>query len=814
MNQEHIVIHELPLISLRSLVVYPGMLTHFDVTREKSIKALEEAMTKDQVVMLATQIDQEIDLPIAEDFYKVGCVCKIKQMLKMPGDRIRVLLEGLQRAKLVNVVKENPYFIVEVTPLKSIEKSTSKIKVEALRRAVLQAFEEYSSFTNNVDSEEFESIVDIEDNSSFADAVASNLNISSEIRQEFLEMLDVAKRFKKLLNILEEEIKIFKQLNEINKKFEEQLNQNQKEYLLKERIKVIRNELGEESTSEDEVEEFREKLAALDLDEKIVKKITQEIDKYSRSHQSSPESQGSRTYLQTFFDLPWGKYSEDTEDIAETRSILEEDHYGLEDVKNRIVEHLAIRKMTNDYKGSIICLVGPPGVGKTSIAKSIARSMNREFTRMSLGGVRDEAEIRGHRRTYVGSIPGRIISAMKEAGTMNPVFLFDEIDKLARDFNGDPASALLEVFDKNQNSTFVDRYLEVPFDLSKVIFITTANTLGTVPMPLRDRMEIIEVSSYTSFEKFEIAKRYLIKKQMKDHGLKSSMIKFTDKGIETIINKYTRESGVRNLEREIGKICRKVVCEIVEEKESKVSVSGKNIQKYLGAPRRTDDLLPEKNKAGLVNGLAWTQVGGETLLIETIILNGTGKIQLTGKMGDVMKESAATSISYVRSRAAELGIDPYFYRKYDTHIHIPEGAVPKDGPSAGITMTTAVASALSGIPVRRDIAMTGEITLTGRVLQIGGLKEKVLAALRIGIKTIILPESNMKDLEKIPQELLDELEFKPVKHMDEVIDIAFTKKPKKLTEAQIKAFEPKGPGSGGRGDCENKAKQIHKKCDI
>ncbi len=795
MSEKQIIIHELPMIPIRAMVVYPGMLTHFDVSRDKSIKALEEAMSKEQVVMIATQVDEEVDLPTDNDFYDIGCICKIKQMLKMPGERIRVLIEGLERARIVYFTQDNPYFVVGVNPVKSVIKPANKVKVKALRIATLEAFKEYIKYTNHLPQEEMNSIISIEEDSSFADAIASNLSIKTELRQEFLELADVLKRFEKLLAVLEEEIKVYKQLNLINQKFEERINQNQKEYLLKERIKVIKDELGEEDVEEKEVEEFREKLAKLELSDEIRKKISDEIDKYSRTNSSSPESYNTRTYLQTFFDLPWNIYSEDTKDIAETRRILEEDHYGLEDVKERIVEHLAIRQMTDDYKGSIICLVGPPGVGKTSIAKSIARSMNRKFTRMSLGGVRDEAEIRGHRRTYVASIPGRIISAMKEAGTMNPVFLFDEIDKLARDFQGDPASALLEVFDKNQNSEFVDRYLEVPFDLSKVIFITTANTLATVPMPLRDRMEIIEVSSYTSFEKFEIAKKYLVKKQLKEHGLKPSMIKFSDKVIKNIIRNYTRESGVRKLEQEIGKVCRKVVCEIVEEKTKKVSVSDRNLTDYLGQPRKLDDVLSTKDRVGVVNGLAWTQVGGETLQIETIVLSGNGKIQLTGKMGDVMKESASAAISYVRSKAVDLGIDPYFYKKADVHIHIPEGAVPKDGPSAGVTMTTALASALTGIPVKRTVAMTGEITLTGRVLQIGGLKEKVLAAHRLGIKTVIIPDSNVKDLEKIPDEIKAELEFKPVKHLDEVIEIAFTKKPKKLSKKQLKELEAKGTTS-------------------
>ncbi len=788
--KKEIEVLDLPLIPIRGLTIFPGTVTHFDVGRDKSIKALEHAMLHEQLVMLCTQKDGEVELPVMTDLYITGTVAKVKQMLKMPGDVIRVLVEGIDRAIILSTLKETPFFEVEVA-VQEPKDTFGHVKLVALKRLVLKSYEEYMSLTNRVSSEAMNAVTSITDISRFADAVASNIHLQISVKQEILEKVDVGQRLERIYEILEDEIEILGVERDLSEKVKDRLTQNQKEYFLREQLKIIRDELGDNVDDEVEVEEFRRKLASLDLSEDIVKKIKSEIDRYSRTNSSSPESANIRNYLEIFFDLPWNTLSEDTLDIAKTRAILEEDHYGLKDVKDRIVEHLAIRRMTDDYKGSIICLVGPPGVGKTSIAKSIARSMNRKFTRMSLGGVRDEAEIRGHRRTYIGAIPGRIINAMKEAGTMNPVFLFDEIDKVTSDFRGDPASALLEVLDKNQNNDFVDRYLEVPFDLSKVMFITTANTLSTVPRPLLDRMEVIELSSYTSYEKYEIAKNYLVSKQMKEHGLKPGMIKFSKSAIEKIIRSYTREAGVRKLERVIGKVCRKVVCEIVEGKEKKVSVSTRNLTHYLGQPLIIDDVISSKNKVGVVTGLAWTSVGGETLEIEVNVLSGSGKVQLTGKMGDVMKESAAASLSYIRSRAADLGIDPYFHKKYDIHIHIPEGAVPKDGPSAGITMATAVASALSGIPVDKNVAMTGEITLRGRVLQIGGLKEKVLAALRYGIKTVIIPETNVKDLEKIPEEIVSKLNFVPVKHMDAVIETAFTQKPKKLTKKQVEDFETK-----------------------
>lgn len=778
----------LPLIPIRGLTVFPGMVTHFDVGREKSIKALENAMMEEQIVMLSTQKDEEIELPTIQDLYKIGTVVKVKQMLKMQGDLMRVLVEGMDRAEIKKAIKETPFFEAEIEIKKPTE-NAPKTTLEALKRNILRSYERYMQLTNRVSPDAMHAVSSITEKSRFADAIVSNMHLKTAVKQELLSTIDVAERFDRLYTLLEEEISILGVERDLSEKVQDKLNQNQKEYYLREQLKVIRSELGDSEDDEREVEEFREKLAKLNLSPEITKKVTAEIDRYSRAHSSSPESDGIRNYLKLFFDLPWNNYSEDLLDMPKTRQILDEDHYGLKDVKERIVEHLAIRQMTEDYKGSIVCLVGPPGVGKTSIAKSIARSMNRKFVRMSLGGVRDEAEIRGHRRTYIGSMPGRIISAMKEAGVMNPVFLFDEIDKLASDFRGDPASALLEVLDKNQNNTFVDRYLEVPFDLSKVMFITTANTLSTIPRPLMDRMEIIELSGYTRLEKQEIAFRHLIKNQLKEHGLKPAMLKFSKPAVQKIISNYTREAGVRQLERTIGKVCRKVTCEIVENKKKSVSITPKNVKDYLGVPRRDDDALPKTNQVGVVTGLAWTSVGGETLVIEVSAFNGTGKIQLTGNMGDVMKESAAASISYVRARSRELGIDPYFYKNKDIHLHIPEGAVPKDGPSAGITMATALASCLSGIPVDRTVSMTGEITLRGRVLQIGGLKEKLLAAMMYGIKTVIIPESNEKDLEEIPDEIKDNLKIIPVKHMDQVIDIAFERKPKKLTDADLKKLE-------------------------
>ncbi len=765
----------IPLIPLRGLSVFPHMVLHFDVGREKSINALEQAMITDQLIFLTTQKDMDIDLPTAKDYYTIGVLAKVKQMLKLPGDAIRVLVEGVSRAEIVAINQESPYIEALITVFEHTETQNAK-ETEAYMRSIISAFETYVSISSKISPDVLISLSSIADASRFADVVSSHILLKTAQKQQILEAIDVVERLKLIYQILLDEIEIMEVEKDINEKVRGQLNRMQKEYYLREQLKTIKKELGEENDFDDEVTEFRDKLDKLKVSKSIKEKIAKEIDRYSKMSPTSAESNVIRTYLNWMFDLPWKKSTKDELDIAKSRKILDEDHYGMKDVKERVLEYLAIRQMKKSLKGPIICLVGPPGVGKTSIAKSIARALGRKFTRMSLGGVRDEAEIRGHRRTYIGAIPGRIISAIKEVGSNNPVFLFDEIDKLASDFRGDPASALLEVLDPAQNNTFMDHYLEVPFDLSKVMFITTANSVNTIPRPLLDRMELIEVSGYTEFEKLKIAERYLLPKQLEEHGLTSDNLSLGKTTLPIVINDYTREAGVRSLERNIGKLCRKAVAQIVEKGTKKVRINAKNLKKYLGNPRHRDDAIGDEDKIGIVTGLAWTSVGGDTLQIEVTPMPGTGKLELTGQMGDVMKESAKAGISYIRSRVDRLGIDPEFYKKLDIHIHIPEGAVPKDGPSAGITMATAVASALMKNPVDHTVAMTGEITLQGRVLAIGGLKEKVLAAAREGVKTIILPKANEIDIEKIPQEVRKKLTFNPVSHMDDVLAIALKEK--------------------------------------
>ncbi len=765
----------IPVIPLRGLAVFPHMVLHFDVGREKSIKALEQAMLIDQLIFLTTQKDIDIDLPTEKDYYQIGTLAKIKQMIKLPGDTIRVLVEGVARAEIVSIESESPYIEAEISIYNTSHIADAK-ESEAYMRSIISAFETYARTSSKISPDVLVSLSGIDDPSRFGDVIASHLILKTAQKQKILEAIDVIERLKLVYRILLDEIEIMAVEKDINEKVRSQINHSQKEYYLREQLKVIKRELGDENDFDEEIKEFNEKLKKLKVAKDIKEKIAKEIDRYAKMSPTSAESNVIRTYINWMFDLPWKKSTKDELDIAKSRQILDEDHYGLKDVKERVLEYLAIRKMTNSLKGPIICLVGPPGVGKTSIAKSIARALGRKFTRMSLGGVRDEAEIRGHRRTYIGAIPGRIISSIKEVGSNNPVFLFDEIDKLASDFRGDPASALLEVLDPAQNNSFMDHYLEVPFDLSKVMFITTANNINTIPRPLRDRMELIEVSGYTEFEKMKIAERYLLPKQLEEHGLKKGMMSLGRNVLQTVINDYTREAGVRNLERQIGKLCRKVVTQIIEKGVKKVKISQANLVKYLGKPRHRDDAIGTEDKVGIVTGLAWTSVGGDTLQIEVTPMPGTGKLELTGQMGNVMKESAKAGISYVRSRVEQLGIASDFYKTLDIHIHIPEGAVPKDGPSAGITMATAVTSALTKQYVDHRVAMTGEITLRGRVLAIGGLKEKVLAAAREGIEIIIIPKANEIDIDKIPKEVRQKLTFKPVTHMDEVLSIALLDK--------------------------------------
>ncbi|MBR0457209.1 MAG: endopeptidase La [Firmicutes bacterium] len=749
---------DLPMIPLRGLSVFPNMVLHFDIGREKSINALEKAMVNNQYIFLASQKDENTDLPTPDDFYHIGTIGKIKQMLKLPGDSIRVLVEGLHRGEIEEVLFEVPYFKCRIRRIDDSEEEPDS-EAEALMRTVLGSFDEYINIDQNLAPEVFASVVTIESPGRMADMIASHLEIKIEDKQTVLETLDPKERLRKLNDILRKEIEILTIEQDISTKVKSQINQNQREYYLREQLRAIQEELGGAEELEDEIADFRAKLEELHLDEKITAKIEKEISRFSKMQPSSAEATVSRTYIETILELPWNTTSEDNIDLVKAERILNEDHYGLDKVKERVLEYLAVIRLSESLKGPILCLVGPPGTGKTSIAKSVARSIGREFVRMSLGGVRDEAEIRGHRRTYIGAIPGRIINSIKECGTKNPVFLFDEVDKIGADYKGDPASALLEVLDPEQNKDFTDHFLEVPFDLSKVMFITTANTTETIPRPLLDRMEVIEVSGYTEEEKLKIAQKYLVPKQIKENGLTKDNIAFTKTGIKTIINYYTRESGVRNLEREIGTLCRRVARQYVTGNKEKVSLNASKVEELLGKKKYHFDIIRNKKEVGVSTGLAWTIVGGVTLFIETTAVPGTGKIVLTGQLGDVMQESAKTGISYIRSVADKLGIDEDFYKDKDLHLHIPEGATPKDGPSAGVTMCVSLISTLTGIPVRKDVAMTGEITLRGKVLPVGGIREKVMAAHRAGIRKVLLPKDNEPDIADIPETVRNEMEF-------------------------------------------------------
>lgn len=767
----------IPLIPLRGLSIFPYMVIHFDIGRNKSIAAIEQAMMNDSLVFLTTQKEAKVEEPGHDDFYHVGTICKVKQMLRLPGDTLRVLVEGLNRGEIVKIISDEEFFDVDVDEIMVKQMIDRDSEIEAMMRMVMDTFEDYVNASNKISAEILLTVSEIEEPERLADVIASYIYLKPESKQTVLETFDPYERLEKLNIILREELEVIHIEEEISNKVKKQINKVQKEYYLKEQIKAIQRELGEEEDVEEEADEYLVKIEKSKMPKEVKDKALREVKRLRRLSPSSAETGVIRNYIEWLTELPWAKSSKDREDLKLSKEILDEDHYGLKDVKERILEYLAIRTLAKDMKAPIICLVGPPGVGKTSIAKSIARSLNRKFVRMSLGGVRDEAEIRGHRRTYVGAIPGRIIDNMRKVGVKNPVFLLDEIDKLSGDFRGDPASALLEVLDPEQNSTFTDHFLEVPFDLSKVMFITTANSLSTIPQPLLDRMEIIQVSSYTEDEKFEIAKRYLVPKQLKEHGLENYKLDLSDNTIKALISGYTREAGVRTLERTIGTVCRKVAKKVVEDKIEKLKINANNLENYLGPQKYHYDEINTENQVGVVTGLAWTSVGGVTLNIEVNIMKGKGKVQLTGKLGDVMKESALTGLSYIRSRAEMLQIDPEFADSLDIHIHIPEGATPKDGPSAGITMATALVSALTNIPVRGDVAMTGEVTLRGRVLPIGGLKEKTIAAHRAGIKKVLVPYENKKDMEEVPDKVKKGLEFVFVKSMDEVLEHALEKMP-------------------------------------
>ncbi|MGI6525889.1 MAG: endopeptidase La [Caldicoprobacterales bacterium] len=777
-------VKRLPMLPLRGLTIFPYMVLHFDVGRTRSIAALEEAMVNNQEIFLVTQQDIKVDEPEKEDIFEVGTISKIKQLLKLPGETIRVLVEGLERGRILEYTKEEPYFEVNLSTPRQYDEAELELQIEAISRNVLSSFEEYVKLSNKISPETLLTVHNLEDPGSLADIIAANVLVRIEDKQKVLEAFHPVERLETLYDILIREIEILEIENKINRRVKKQVDKVQREYYLREQLKAIQKELGESEGVAGEIEAYEEKIEKANLPEEANEKAVRELNRLSKMGAGSAEGSVIRTYLDWILDLPWNMETEDSLDLKKAARILDEDHYGLEKVKERVIEYLAVRQLTKNMKGPILCFVGPPGVGKTSIAKSIARSLNRRFVRMSVGGVRDEAEIRGHRRTYVGAIPGRIIASIKQAGSKNPVFLLDEIDKMSNDFRGDPASAMLEVLDAEQNFAFRDHYLELAFDLSKVMFLTTANTLDTIPRPLLDRMEVIQISGYTEEEKRNIASRYLIPKQMKEHGIPEKGLVLSDATIGDIINYYTREAGVRNLERQIAAICRKAARRILESGKSGVRVTGSNLKKYLGAPRFHYDKVKDNNETGIVTGLAWTSVGGDTLSIEVTPMPGTGKLVLTGQLGDVMKESARAGFSYIRSRAKEFGLNDDFHEKLDIHIHIPEGAIPKDGPSAGITMTTAVISALTGIPARGDVAMTGEITLRGRILPIGGLKEKILAAHRAGIRKVLIPNENSRDLDEIGEIVKKKVNIVLVETMDDVLAHSLVRMPKPVSGGQ------------------------------
>ena len=764
----------MPCIPLRGLIVYPRTVLHFDIGREKSIKALESAMADDKLLFLASQKDENVLLPTKDDFYHIGTVVKVKQMLKIQGDGVRVLVDGLYRARMISAGTGEPYFRVEVERAETIPCDIQDLEVQALMRLVLYAFDEYVDLSD-LKQECYDVVQAIEEPELFCDTIAMQMRIKISQKQEILEALDVKERLRIINRMLTEENEILRLELDINEKVQDSIKKNQKEYFLHEQMKVIQDELGFGEEAQAEVSRWIQELDKIELEDKYKEKVKREISKFAKMGPNSADASVIRNYVETIIGLPWQKSAKVNSDLKKAEKILNEDHYGMEKVKERILEYLAVIHLNKAIKGPIICLVGPPGVGKTSIAKSIARATGREFTRMSLGGVRDEAEIRGHRRTYIGAIPGRIITNIKDCGVNNPVFLFDEVDKIGADFKGDPADALLEVLDPEQNKDFTDHFLDIPFDLSKVMFITTANTTDTIPRPLLDRMELIELSGYTEDEKVNIAKNYLIGKQLKANGLKPKNISFSEKALRDLINYYTRESGVRNLEREIGNLSRKVARKIVTKRGTSFRITSGNLESYLGKRRYRFDTVEGQSEAGIVTGMAWTQVGGDTLSIETQVVPGTGKIQLTGQLGDVMQESAQAAITYIRSIADEYGIEKDFYKTKDIHVHVPEGAVPKDGPSAGVTMFTSVMSALTMTPVKKDLAMTGEITLRGKVLPVGGIKEKVLAAYRAGIRTILLPEENKADVDEIPQNISRHIKFVYLSKARETLDYAFDK---------------------------------------
>lgn len=760
----------LPVLPLRGMTVFPYMIIHLDVARERSMAALEQAMVGDRRILLVTQQDAEVDAPEGKDLYETGTIAEVRQLIKMPGGTMRVLVEGLVRGVIEGFQALENYDEAVVTAYE--DEQPNSLEMEALSRGVSHEFEEWVKLSKKIPAETLVSVAIIDDAGRLADLIASHLNLKVETKQELLSCIDIKARLEKLYAVLAHEIELMKMEQKIGVQVRKQMEKIQKDYYLREQIKAIHKELGDKDDRTSEIEEYKKRLEEGEYPDKVRETVEKELKRLDGMNNMNSETSVIRTYLDWLLDLPWCKESEMQVDINEAKRVLDHDHYGLTKVKDRILDYLAVQQLAEDKRAPILCLVGPPGVGKTSLAASVARATGREFVRASLGGIRDEAEIRGHRRTYVGAMPGRIIESLRHAGTKNPLFLLDEVDKLGNDYRGDPAAALLEVLDPAQNNTFSDHYIELPFDLSKVMWIITANNLSNIPRALRDRMEVITLSSYTELEKLEIAKRYLVARQRTQNGLKSKDISLSTTVLQKIIQEYTREAGVRELERVIGQVCRKAARKIVEGEEAPIKVTKTNLKDFLGRAKFLETKAEKKPQVGLATGMAWTEVGGDILPTEVTILKGKGKLILTGQLGDVMQESAQAGLSYIRSRAQKFKLEEDFYEKDDIHIHLPEGAIPKDGPSAGITMATAMISALTGRKVRSDVAMTGEITLRGNVLPIGGLKEKVLAAYREGMKTIILPKENERDIEDIPETVREKLEFVPVEHMDEVLATA------------------------------------------
>ena len=763
----------MPAVALRGLTILPGMIAHFDISRERSLRAVEEAMEQDQKIYLVTQRNVDSEDPTQEDLYQMGIVADIKQVVRLQNDVVRILVDGISRAALLGFTGNEKYLEAEICYCDSNADSLPEDLREAMLLGVREAFHRYAAVVGKISKEFIRQIDQYEDLEKLIDYVTNNLPVSYELKQQVLEAEDINDRYQVIVSLLLSQVEVISIKNELQKKVKVRVDKHQKEYVLREQLGVIREELGENADSE--ADEYEKKLSELDAPDYVKEKTKKEIKRFRNMSSSSSESTVERGYIETVLELPWNKMSVDNKDLDHAAQVLDDDHYGLKDVKERILEFLAVRNLTSKGESPIICLVGPPGTGKTSIARSIASALEKKYVRISLGGVRDEAEIRGHRKTYIGAMPGRIVNGLRQAGVSNPLMLLDEIDKVSSDYKGDTSAALLEVLDSEQNCRFRDHYIEMPVDLSEVLFIATANEVSGIPKPLLDRMELIEVSSYTENEKFHIAKEHLIEKQKSKNGIKKEQLTITDGALKDIIRLYTREAGVRSLERTIGKLCRKAAREIFKDSEAAVKVTKTNLKTYLGNPKYSPEKKNDHAEVGIVRGLAWTSVGGVTLEVEVNVLPGKGELVLTGKLGDVMKESAQAALSYVRSISEEYGIDAEFYTKHDIHIHIPEGAVPKDGPSAGITMATAMLSAITDRAVRADVAMTGEITLRGRVLPIGGLKEKLLAAKVIGIKTVCIPKDNEKDLEEISKEITDGMEIVPVERFSQVEKIAFVK---------------------------------------